>query len=170
MKRPEKNEYADFYETYVSLVPESDVIACLEHQIDEIVAAFNGVTDEKGLYAYGADKWTIKEVIGHLIDGERVFAYRALRFSRADATPLPGFDQDPYIENGNANAVSISDLIEELVLNRKANVLMFKNLTAEAWDRTGNASDADINVRALAFILVGHIRHHLKILHERYLA
>lgn len=170
MKRPEKNEYAEFYETYVSLVPESDVIACLENQTEEIVAAFKDANDEKGLYAYGADKWTIKEVIGHLIDGERVFAYRALRFSRADSTPLPGFDQEPYIENGNANAVSIKNLIEELVLLRKANVLMFKNLTAEGWGRVGNACEADMSVRAVAFILVGHIRHHLRILQERYLA
>jgi hypothetical protein len=170
MKRPEKNEYAEYYETYVSLVPDADIIASLEQQCDELVAVFDGLSDEKGHYAYADGKWTIKEVLGHLIDGERVFAYRALRFSRADSTPLAGFDQDPYIVHGNANSAKLSDLVNELILLRRANVLMFRNLTPSAWNRVGNASDADVSVRALAFILVGHITHHLNIVRERYLA
>ena len=105
-----------------------------------------------------------------MTDGERIFAYRALRFSRADQTPIEGFEQDGYIENSNFNAAPFSELVEELLLTRQANLIFFKNLTDEAWLRTGTASDATVSVRALAYIMAGHIRHHLKILNERYLA
>lgn len=170
MNRPEKNEYAEYYETYVSLVGETDVVSAMQNQIDELNELFSQISDEKGLYAYAEGKWTIKELLGHLIDGERVFAYRAFRFSRADKTPLPGFDQTPYIENANYNSIKITDLLSELILLRKSNILLFSNLSDEAWSRTGIASDNEISVRALVYILVGHIRHHLNILKERYLS
>jgi DinB superfamily len=170
MKRPEKIEYASFYDTYVSLVNETDIVFAMNKQLAEIENLFSQMTDEQGLYAYAENKWTIKELLGHLIDGERVFAYRAFRISRGDATPLAGFDQDPYVENGNSNATKLADLLDEFVLLRKSNILMFSNLLPNAWDFVGTASENKITTRALAYILVGHIRHHVKILKEKYLA
>jgi hypothetical protein len=168
MKRPEKTEYAAYYETYVSLVEETDIISAMKNQSDELSEIFSQISDEKGFYRYAEGKWSIKELLGHLIDGERVFAYRALRFARADKTELAGFDQDPYIENANFDAVNMQDLLEEMLSLRKANTLFFNNLNDEAWSRTGVASENEISVRALAYIMVGHIRHHVKILKERY--
>ncbi len=169
MKRPGLNEYDTYYERYVSLVEETDIIAALENQVAEIEELFAGITEEKSLYAYAEGKWTIKELLGHLTDGERIFAYRTLRISRADETPIEGFEQDGYIENSNFNRMKLTDLTGELLLSRKANLLLFKNLNDEAWMRTGTASGVPVSVRALAFIMVGHIRHHLNILRERYL-
>jgi DinB superfamily len=169
MNRPNTNEYAAYYETYVSLVDESDIVSAMRNQTDELRDIFSQMSDDKGLYRYETGKWSIKELLGHLIDGERVFAYRALRFARADKTELAGFDQDPYIENANFDTVKLQDLLEELLSLRNANTLFFNNLSEEAWSRTGVASENEISVRAIAFILVGHIRHHIKILKERYL-
>ncbi len=168
--RPNKTEYAAYYETYVSLVEETDIVSALRNQADELREIFSQMSDERGLYRYAEGKWSIKELLGHLIDGERVFAYRALRFARADSQPLAGFDQDPYIENANFDAVKLSDLLDEMLFLRKANTLFFNNLDEEAWNRTGVASENEISVRAIAYILVGHIRHHVKMLKERYLS
>lgn len=170
MKRPEPSEYAEYYERYVSLVEETDIIPALEKQEAELREILSRIDEEKSLFAYAESKWTIKELIGHLIDGERIFAYRALRISRADETPIEGFEQDDYIENSNFNDIPFSELTEELLLTRRANFILFKNLTAEAWSRRGTASDNPVSVSAIAYIMVGHIRHHLKILNERYLA
>jgi hypothetical protein len=169
MNRPEKGEYAEYYERYVSLVEENDIVAVLENQLSDLLEFFKRITEEKSLFAYDEGKWSIKEVVGHLTDGERIFAYRALRISRADKTPIEGFEQDGYIENSNFNNTKISELAEELILTRKSNLIFFRNLTEEAWLRTGTASENSVSVRALAFIIAGHIRHHLKILNERYL-
>jgi hypothetical protein len=169
MKRPENTEYSEWYAGYVGSVGETDIVSVLEKQIDEIKDTFAEISEEKGLYRYAEGKWTIKEVLGHLIDGERIFAYRTFRISRRDETPLAGFDQDPYIENSNSNERTISDLVEELVLLRQANMFVFRNLKETDWDIFGTASNAKVSVRALAYIIAGHIRHHLKILQERYL-
>ncbi|HEX8734055.1 MAG TPA: DinB family protein [Pyrinomonadaceae bacterium] len=169
MSRPEKTEYAEYYETYVSLVEETDIVSALENQLAEIENLFAGIAEEKGAYAYAEGKWSIKELVGHVNDGERIFSYRALRISRADRTPIEGFEQDGYIENSNFNAAALSDLLEEFALLRKANILLFKNLSAEGWTRTGTASGWQFTVRALAFIMVGHVRHHINILKKRYL-
>lgn len=169
MKRPEKTEYAEYYETYISLVEETDVVSAMQNQLDELNELFSQIPETKGLYAYAEGKWTIKELLGHLIDGERVFAYRAFRFSRADKTPLPGFDQNPYIENASYNSIKLADLLAEFTFLRKSNILFFRNLSEEMWNQTGIASDNEITVRAVAYILVGHIRHHLKILKDKYL-
>jgi hypothetical protein len=167
--RPQKNEYAEYYDTYVSKVAEENIIEALENQHQEMDVLFSSISDEMGLYRYEPGKWTIKELLGHLSDGEQVFAYRALRFASGDETPLPGFDQDPYVINGNANNTSMEDLLDEFLALRKASILFFKNLPAEAWQRVGTASDNPVSVRALAYIMVGHVRHHVQILKERYL-
>ena len=168
--RPDKGEYAEYYERYVSLVDETDIVAVLEKQQFDLLEVFKEITEEKSLFAYAEGKWTIKELIGHLADGERIFAYRALRISRADQTPIEGFEQDDYIENSNFNNVSFSDLTTELIHLRRANLILFKSLTDKAWGRTGTASENTVSVRALAYIMAGHIRHHINILNERYLA
>ena len=168
MQRPEKTEYAPYYETYVSLVDETDVVATLLSQLDEMQNLLGEISEEKAAHAYAEGKWTIKELVGHLNDGEKIFAYRALRIARADKTPMEGFEQDGYIENANFNDCSLSDLAEEFSLLRRANILFFKNLTDEMWTRTGTASGAAVSVRALAYIMVGHVRHHNNILKTRY--
>lgn len=169
LQRPEKNEYAEFYAGYVSLARETDVVSALQNQSDELRNLFAGISAEKEDFRYAEDKWSIKELLGHIIDGERVFSYRALRISRGDQTPLAGFEENSYVAGSNFAGSNFADLIEEFSLLRAANVLLFKNLTDEAWLRTGTASDATVSVRALAFIMVGHVRHHASILRERYL-
>ena len=170
MNRPEKNEYAEYHESYISLITETDIVEVLEQQQTDLREFFQKIDEEKSRSAYAEGKLTIKELIGHLADGERIFAYRALRISRADETPLEGFEQDGYIENSSFNDTPLSDLTEELLLNRQANLILFKNLTAEAWLRTGTVSGNTISVRAIAYIMAGHIRHHLNILNELYSA
>ncbi len=170
MNRPEKKEYAEYHETYISLVEETDIISAMENQLDELNNLFGAISEEKADFRYAEGKWSIKEILGHLIDGERVFSYRAFRFSRRDETPLVGFEQDGYVANGNFSNAKLSDLIEEFSLLRRSNVLFFKNLTDEAWSYLGTASEATISVRAIAYVMVGHIRHHTDILRQRYLA
>lgn len=170
MSRPQPNEYAPYYEQYVSLVPEDRIVPVLAAQPAELDAMFANVPEERGTYAYADGKWTIKELLGHLIDGERMFAYRVLRISRGDKTPIEGFEQDGYIENAHANERSFADLLREFRLVREANVMLFDHLKPEAWAWTGTANELEISVRALVWIMAGHIRHHVAILKERYLA
>ncbi len=167
--RPEKSEYAEFYETYVSLVEEADVMSALQNQPEHLQELFSEISVEKENFRYVEGKWSVKELLGHIIDGERVFSYRALRISRGDQTPLATFEENSYVAGSNFGNSRLADLIEEFSLLRASNVLLFKNLTEEAWLRTGTASDATVSVRALAFIMVGHVRHHMNILRERYL-
>lgn len=169
MYKPEPNEYDPYYDKYISLVPETDIRAAFAAQPDELRTAISPFPEEKGTFAYDEGKWSIKEVLSHLIDGERIFAYRILRISRGDETPLEGFEQDGYIENSNANHRSFSDLLDEFELSRKAIALMLNNLNSDALARIGTASGSPVSVRALANISIGHVRHHLAILEERYL-
>lgn len=170
MQRPERSEYDPYYERYISLVENDDILRRLELQITEVIDAFKAVSEDRGAFAYADGKWTIKEVLSHLIDGERMFAYRVFRIARGDKTPIEGFEQDGYIENSHANERSFKELLEEFELLRKANVLFFKNLKQTDWKRIGTANKKEISVSALAYIMAGHIRHHLNILSERYLA
>ena len=169
MRRPETTEYAEYYQGYVSAVPETDVISVLGSQTDELRNELQGLPEERGTFAYADGKWTIKELLGHLIDAERVFAYRLHRFSHGDTTPLSNFDQDIYVTNGRAHTRTFADLLEELEMQRRSNISLVTSLRDEDWDRVGIASDNPVSVRALAFIMAGHVRHHLDILKERYL-
>lgn len=170
MTRPEKTEYYEYYETYVSLVDETNIVAAFESQLNALNALFNSISEEKSTFAYAEGKWTIKELVGHLIDGERMFGYRALRISRGDETPIEGFEQDGYVENAPFNDYKFSDLAEEFELVRKSSILFFKHLKETDWTRTGTASGNPVSVRALAYIMVGHVRHHMNILRDRYLS
>lgn len=170
MRRPESTEYAKFYAGYVSLVPETDVMTALQDQVFDFETLLADISDEQGDYAYAENKWTIRELLGHMIDGERVFSYRAFRISRSDETPLASFEENAYVANSNFKNRTLRDLVEEFSCLRNANVLMFQNMDETAWSRIGTASDAKVSVRALAYIMVGHVRHHLHILRERYLS
>src|SRR5664279_771131 len=169
MKRPETTEYDPYYETYTSLIEGEDVLPILDAQPAELRALFSGLPEEKGTFAYAEGKWTIKELISHIIDAERMFAYRLLRISRGDKTPIEGFAQDGYIENSNANNRSLAELLDEFDLQRRSNMLLFNNLSDEAASRVGTANKRSITSRALVYIMAGHVRHHINILNERYL-
>ena len=170
MQRPEKSEYDPYYERYISLIIDNDIVPVLAGQVTELQDLFTALPEEKGTYAYETGKWTIKEVLSHLIDGERIFAYRVFRIARGDKTPIEGFEQDGYIENSHANERTFAELLDEFNLLRRANVLFFKNLDRDDWVRIGTANDVEISVRAIAFVMAGHIRHHITILRSRYLA
>lgn len=167
--RPEPTEYAEFYKTYVDHVSENDIVDVLRRQLDELTTFLRAIGEDNASMRYAPDKWSIKEVIGHINDGERIFAYRIWRISRGDQTPLPGFDQNPYVEAANFDARSLDSLVDEFAHLRRANLLMLEAFTPEMWARVGTASEFQITVRALAFIMAGHIRHHESILNERYL-
>jgi uncharacterized damage-inducible protein DinB len=167
--RPETNEYAPYYEKYVSLVPEGDVVATLGQQLESTLATLRGITDEQADSRYAEGKWSIKELLGHIIDTERIFGYRALRFARNDQTPLSGFEQDGYVASARFGERRLSDLAEEFEHVRRANLALFRHLDTEAWARSGEASDNQVSVRALAHIIAGHETHHMRILRERYL-
>jgi len=166
--RPEPNEYAPSYAGYVAHVPETNILAEMEAQIRIFQDQMAAIPDSRGGYRYQPGKWSIREVVGHLSDGERVFAYRALRFARADATPLPGFDEGEYMLQSPFDRCRLTDLVAEWELIRRANLYFFRSLEPAAWTRIGIANDDPISVRALAYVIVGHTRHHLETLRTRY--
>jgi hypothetical protein len=166
---PDASEYAAYYGRYISLVPGDDILAALEGQPQHTLALLSGLSQEQANYRYAPDKWSIKEILGHLIDTERVFAYRALRFARNDGTPLPGFEQDDYVRHGNSADCPLGYLKEEFRAVREASVLLFEGLSPEAWMRRGMASQNEISVRAIAYIIAGHELHHRQVLQEKYL-
>ena len=169
MNRPNESEYAPSYQGYVDQVSESDIMTVLRGELDELDVLLARVPAEKEKYAYAVGKWTIREIIGHLIDGERVFGYRALCIARGEKQNLPGFDQDDYMLTAPYNHIELEDLLSELRLVRLSNMAMFRSLDEEAWNRVGTANGNEITVRALAFIMGGHVRHHMNVLKERYL-
>jgi uncharacterized damage-inducible protein DinB len=167
--QPEATEYAPYYGKYTALVPEGDIIKTLTSQLDETLSFLRGLSEEQGDYVYAPGKWSLKDVVGHIIDTERVFSHRAFRFARADATPLPGYEQDDYARAGNFGRRSLSDITDELELVRRCTIHMLRSLDEEAWLRRGVANDNEVSVRALAYILAGHETHHMQIIRERYL-
>jgi len=171
MFKPETTEFDPYYSKYLSLVPEADIRNVFAAQPAELRVALQGLPEARGTFAYDDGKWTIKEVLSHIIDTERIFAYRMLRISRGDTTPLPGYDQENpgYIGFSRANERSFDDLLSEFDHVRLSNSLMLNNMDEAALKRIGIANDSPISVRALAGISVGHVRHHLNILKERYL-
>src|SRR5215207_4038892 len=168
--RPAKDEYAPYYEKYTSLVPEGDVVETLARQLGETLALLRSVPEDKAGSRYEPGKWSVKEVVGHIIDTERIFAYRALRFARGDRTELPGFEQDGYIEAAAFDSRTLADLAEEFEHVRRSTLKLFGNLSGEAWLRRGTASGNEVSVRALAHIAAGHELHHVNILKTRYLS
>jgi hypothetical protein len=168
--RPQPNEYASAYGKYVALVPEGELISSLETQLQEFQAVLGPLSDAQGDFCYEEAKWSIKEMMGHISDTERIFAYRLLRIARGDQTPLSGFEQDDYVKAGNFAQRKLGDLLEELSAVRKASIGLLRSLDDAAWLRRGTANQKEVSVTALAFILFGHAEHHRLILEERYLA
>jgi hypothetical protein len=167
--RPRSDEYVPYYGKYVSLVPEGDVVETLRTQIGETLSLLRAIPEERASHRYAPGKWSIKEVVGHMADVERVMTYRALRIARADATPLPGFDENAWVPAANFDARPLASLVHELAEVRRATIAFFETLDAEAATRRGSANDNEISARALAYIVAGHERHHVKLLRERYL-
>jgi hypothetical protein len=168
MKRPEATEYAEFYAGYVSKVPGTDAVSVLESQRLQMVQLFAGRSERDGSFRYAPGKWTVKEILGHVTDAERIFTYRALRIARGDQTPLASFEQDDYVKNGGCGERTLAGLAEEFALVRAASIVLFRSFSEEAWTRRGIASQKEVTVRALAFITAGHQIHHRLILEERY--
>ncbi len=167
--RPEKDEHIEYYSTYIDKVPDGDIVDMLRRQTTEVVGFLRSIPEDKLDHAYAPGKWTIRQLVGHLADGERVFQYRAFRFSRADSTPVPGFDENLYVENAPFPNVSMPDLIAEFEDLRRASIHLFGNMTEDAMSRRGSANGDEISVRAIAFILVGHVTHHVDVLRSKYL-
>lgn len=167
--RPEADEYAPFYAGYVARVPEGDVVEVLERQLDDVVRFFGEISAASEGHRYAPGKWSVREVVGHLADTERIMTYRALRIARGDATPLAGFDENAYIPPAGFDGRPLASLAEEWAAVRRATLPLFRHLDAEAWTRRGTANDNAVSVRALAHIIAGHTEHHLEILRTRYL-
>jgi len=169
LSRPNADEYFEYFGRYILLVPDGNLRDILRTQLAETVALLSGVTDEKAEKAYGAGKWTLKEAVLHMSDAERVFGYRMLRISRGDATPLPGFEQDEWVPHSCANDRALTNLVMEFATVRASTLALVDSISPAGWLRTGTASGHKISARALAYIAVGHERHHVKIFRERYL-
>lgn len=167
--RPDETEYVAYYGKYVSLVPDGDIVGVLSDQIGETMALLRNIPEERAGFRYEPGKWSIKELVGHLIDSERIFSYRALRFARDDKTELPGYEQDDYVRNGSFDDRTLEDLAAEFASARQSTVLLFRHLNDEAWTRRGSANESEVSVRGLAHIIAGHELHHRAILRDRYL-
>jgi uncharacterized damage-inducible protein DinB len=168
MQRPGDTEYAAFYARYVGLVPENDILSVLGAQVEEIRRFLAPVSSEKEAYRYAEGKWSIRQVLGHLIDGERIFGYRAFCFSRGEQAALPSFDENEYVAAARSDEIPLRDLVDELSLVRQSNLAVLRRLDAREWARVGTASGKPVSVRAIAWVLAGHPRHHVQVLRERY--
>ncbi len=167
-KRPQKGDYALYYDNYIALVPSGEFLEILREQHRAMTRLLSPLTDQQAEFRYAPGKWSVKEVLGHVIDAERIFAYRILRIARGDQTPLAGFEQDDYIQTGNFSARTLTDLLEEFSSVREATITLVRSLDDDAWLRRGIASQKEISVLALAFVIAGHELHHRIILEERY--
>jgi uncharacterized damage-inducible protein DinB len=167
--RPESSEYAPDYENYILRVSGDDSVLALQELAKQTQELLSEIDEEKALFRYAEGKWSIKELIGHLIDTERIFGFRALCFARNDKNPIAGMEQDDYVQNADFELVEFAKLAEEFRLVRNSTIAMFQNFPDDAWLRTGTASDNLVSVRALAFMIAGHEIHHINILKERYL-
>jgi DinB family protein len=166
--RPASSEYTPYHAEYVDAVPDGDILTILRANGQELDAMLASVAEERGGYRYAAGKWSIREIAGHIIDGERVLGYRALRAARNDTTPLPGYDAEAYIDPAGSNARSLADLRAELRAVRESTRCFYASLPDEAWDRVGVSGGRAITVRGLAYVIVGHAIHHMRVLVDRY--
>jgi len=168
--RPEPGEYAPYYDRYISLIPGSDILGTLDAQRRQMMLLLSGRDEDEGDIRYAPEKWTAKEVLGHVCDTERIFAYRVLRISRGDRTPIEGFEQDDYVRNGPFARAPLAEIVEDYIAVRRATLTLLRNLDEAAWARRGVANKNQITVRALAYVIAGHELHHRRILEEKYFA
>jgi len=168
--RPEPSEYPSYSQIYIDMVEGPDILQAFSRQLESTVSLIGKVGDDvAGTFAYAPGKWTIKQVLGHIIDSERIFAYRALRIARNDSTPLPGFEQDDYVAFAASNERPLASLLEEFKVVRMSTIALFGGIPDDAWLRRGSANNYPVTVRGIAFQVAGHEAHHAKILRERYL-
>ncbi|MBC7912923.1 MAG: DinB family protein [Pyrinomonadaceae bacterium] len=168
MKRPQPDEYGSFHKTYIDLAPD-DVLTELENQLNDFPEFMSSIPQHKHEFAYAEGKWTLKELLGHMLDTERIMTYRLLRFSRNDSTALQGFEEDEYVLNSTYRHRKFAELVDEFKAVRFANLFLFKSLSDEQLNRRGTASNLPVSVRVLLFIIAGHLNHHKRIIQERYL-
>jgi len=167
--RPEPNEAAPYYKGYIDRVTSDDVVSFLENQLEDIVGFLGGISEAQSLLRYEPGKWSMRQLLNHVNDGERIFLFRALWFARGFPDPLPGYEQDIGVAGAGADDVSWSVQVEEFRSIRLATLAFFRNLPAEAWMRSGIANESSATVRAIAYIIAGHVAHHAEILKQRYL-
>lgn len=170
MTRPQSTEAADYYFKYIDLITSEDIVPAIKDQMGQTVQFLEGISEEQSLHAYAPGKWTIREVLNHVNDGERLFLGRAFWFARGFQDSLPSFDQEVAVQHAYANDTSWAELVEEFKNIRLATISFFKNMPDEAWSRSGVASENPVTVRALAYIIAGHVAHHTNVLREKYLA
>lgn len=166
--RPRPGEAAPYYSTYIDQAPGEDPVGLMETQLEECLALFSGVSEERSAYRYAPEKWSIRQLLNHITDTERAFAFRALWFARGFPAPLPGYDQEIAAAGAEADRVSWAAHVEEFHAVRLSTISLFRHLPPDAWSRSGIASEKPFTVRALAFIIAGHAAHHVRILRERY--
>jgi hypothetical protein len=166
--RPEAHESAPYYARYIEQAPGEDPVGLIESQLGEYLRVFESVSEEKSLYRYAPDKWSVRQLLNHITDTERAFVFRALWFARGFTTPLPGYDQEIAANGAEADRVAWAAHVEEFRAVRQATISFFRNLPPDAWGRSGIASGNPFTVRALAYIIPGHVAHHVKVLRERY--
>lgn len=169
MSRPITGDAPEYFFKYIALTEGDSIHGIIENHSDKLANFFQSIPDDKATYAYGEDKWTVKQVLQHLIDTERVFVYRALCFARMQAAPLPGMDENAFAQHANMDQRSLAQIKEDLIALRKSTNLFLQSLTESDLKRKGNASGNDLSVNALVYIIFGHLIHHKKILEERYL-
>jgi|SRR5579872_40976 len=168
ISRPEPGEYAPYYDRYISLVPGADILGTLDAQRRQMMLLLSGRDESDGNFRYAPDKWSAKQVLGHVCDTERIFAYRALRIARGDRTPIEGFEQDDYVRNGPFDSRPLAELIDDYIAVRRATLTLLRNLDEPAWLRRGIANKNEVSVRAIAYTIAGHELHHRRILEEKY--
>jgi len=169
LRRPEPSEYNGRYSRYLDLVPESDLPEAMLQQLEETAVLLGSIPETLDDHRYAEGKWTVREVVGHILDTERIIGARLLRFARGDSSPMSRADENLYVRNAEFGRYSMAELVEEFSLVRRAHILLLRHLPEEAWDRVGPVSDVPISVRAIAYLLLGHERHHLNIIRTRYL-
>jgi DinB superfamily len=170
MSKPSPSSHPGYFQQYIDLVPEADLQLAFNNQLQVIIPFLNGITEEKSKYTYAAGKWTIKELMQHVTDTERIFAYRALSFARGEQANLPGFEEDDYAANSNANNQSWQQLMEEFLAVRKATHLLFNSFNESVLEKSGSANNNPASVGSMGFITLGHFYHHKKVLEQRYLS
>lgn len=168
LQRPGREEYSPYFTGYISQVPEGDYLSFLHSQLNAVVTLFSRINDEQGLYRYEPGKWSLKEVLGHMTDTERIMSYRMLRIARGDTTNLPGFDQDLFITNTSFDELSMEDLLNDFQAVRQGTFSLQKTISEAAWLRKGTANNNEISARALAYVLAGHAQHHLGVIQHKY--
>jgi len=169
LRKPLPAEYGEAYAHYLASAPEGDLLALLRAQMEAVKTLFGPLSEGQGAYRYAPGKWSLKDLLQHLSDAERIFAYRCLRIGRADATPLPGFEEDHYAAAAQADSRSMAELLADFCAAREASLSLFKSLGDKAWDQKGTTSGKVITARCIPYIIEGHAEHHLKVIRERYL-